>query len=65
MTARWPHVGPAVPEQGRLPATMPSVSRGTWKRIAQQTIRDLAYARMRIEQLEEQLAAAKAAKGER
>ena len=61
MSARWPHEGPTVPEQKPLPATMPKVPRGMWKRIAQKTIRDLAYADMRIKQLERELAAARAA----
>lgn len=61
MSARWPHEGPAVPEQKQLPATLPMVPRGMWKRIAQQAIRDLAYADMEIERLRQELAAAKAA----
>ncbi len=62
MSARWPHEGPTVPEQRPLPATLPRVPRGMWKRIAQETIVDLFWARREIERLRNELAAAKAAK---
>lgn len=65
MSARWPHEGPAIPEQKPLPATLPKVPRGMWKRIAQQAIRDLAYAEMEIERLRQELAAARAATEQR